>query len=414
MLTFALVNLPARGHLNPTLPMVKELVDGGATVHYFVGERYRSLVESVGGRFNLLPSLKRMGDQETEDSSAPDDRQIALMPFAMVYQARQVVPQLVAALRALKPDCLVYNTLSLWPRLAARILEIPAVGFRPFHGLRAHRPVVAPFASERLARLAFAVGRELDALMSSFGKPLLTLEELVSQVEDLTIMFILKEFQHNGEAFDQRFLFVGPSFTEGEPEPWPSGVDYARKHLRAYISLGTLRNDDPEFYRTCFSAFKPDEWQVVMSVGEKVDLNLLGPAPSNFLVARNVRQTAVLPHVDVFITHGGLNSVMESLYFGVPMVVIPSTKEQRLTAHRVEILGCGTVLERTAVTAEMLHQNACALLKDDALKSRLGLMRKRMDTAGGHKRAVEAIVSYARTRRIAETKNGSSPATPTA
>jgi MGT family glycosyltransferase len=406
MLTFAFFNLPARGHLNPTLPIVKELVAGEATVHYFVGEKYRKLVESVGGKFNLLPSLKRLGDQKTEDSSVPDDRQIALMPFAMAYQARQVVPQLVEALRALNPDCLVYNTLSLWPRLAARIMEIPAVGFRPFHGRRAHRSVVAPFASERLARLADAIDRELDALMSSFGKPLLTLEDLVSQVEELTIMFLPKEFQHDGEAFDKHFLFVGPSFIEAEPEPWPFGADYGRKHLRAYISLGTLRNDDPEFYRACFSAFKPDEWQVVMSVGKSLDLNVLGPAPSNFLVARSVQQTAVLPHVDVFITHGGLNSVMESLYFGVPMVVIPSIKEQRLTARRVEILGCGTLLERTAVTSDTLRQNAYALLEDNAIKPRLGLMQKKMDAAGGYRRAAEAIVRYASARRFGETETG--------
>ena len=400
MLTFAFFNLPARGHLNPTLPVVKELVAGGATVHYCVDEKYRKLVESVGGKFNLLPSLNRLGQRKAGDSSGPDDRQIALMPFAMAYQAKQVVPDLVEALRALNPDCLVYNTLSLWPRLAARIMGIPAVGFRPFHGLRVHRTVVAPFASERLARLAAAADRQLAALMSLFGKPILTLEELVSQIEDLTIMFVPKEFQHDAEAFDKRFLFVGPSFIEAEPEPWPFGEDCRRAHLRAYISLGTLRNDDPEFYRTCFSAFKPDEWQVVMSVGERVDINLLEPMPANFLVARSVRQTAILPHVHVFITHGGLNSVMESLYFGVPMLVIPSIKEQQLTAHRVEILGYGTVLERTTVTSEILRQNAYALLEDNAMKPRLGLMQKTMGATGGYRRAAEAIVQYAHAQRF--------------
>jgi MGT family glycosyltransferase len=216
----------------------------------------------------------------------------------------------------------------------------------------------------------------------------------------LTIMFVPKEFQHEGEAFDKRFLFVGPSFVKGDPEPWPFGADHGCNHRRAYISLGTLRNDDAEFYRTCCSAFKPDEWQVVMSVGERVDLNLLDPVPANFLVARSVRQTAILPHVDVFITHGGLNSVMESLYFGVPVVVIPSIKEQQLTAHRVEILGCGTLLERKAVTSESLRQSAYALVKDNALKPRLELMQKKMDATGGYKRAAEAIVQYTHAHRF--------------
>jgi UDP:flavonoid glycosyltransferase YjiC (YdhE family) len=192
MTTFAFFNLPARGHLNPTLPIVKQLVSEGATVHYFVGEEYRELVERAGSRFHSLPTLKRLGNEEEQKPSAPDDRQIALMPFAMVYQAPHVVPQLIEALRPLHPDCLVYNTLSLWPRLVARIEGIPAAGFRPFHGPRAHRSVAAPFSSEKLTQLAVATDQELASLMQTFGKPPLSLEALVSQVEDLTLMFVPK------------------------------------------------------------------------------------------------------------------------------------------------------------------------------------------------------------------------------
>jgi MGT family glycosyltransferase len=393
MSTFAFFNLPARGHVNPTLPVVKELVGGGATVHYFVGEAYRESVETVGGVFHTLPPLTRLGDQKGEESSAPGDREIALMPFAMAYQAPQVVPQLVETLRALKPDCLVYNTLSLWPRLAGRILEIAAVGFRPFHGPRAHGSLAAPFASERLVRLAAAIDRELATLMSSFSKPPLRLEHLVSQVEDLIVMFVPRQFQHDSQAFDDRFLFVGPSFLEGVPAPWPF-EDADRMHRRAYISLGTLRNNDPEFYRACFAAFRPDEWQIVMSVGEHIDLNLLQPVPPNFLVARNVYQTGILQQVDVFITHGGLNSVMESLYFGVPMFVSPSIKEQHLTARRVEALRCGIVLGRESVTPESLRENASSLLIDEAIKTYLGEMQQQTIAAGGFRHAAKAIARY--------------------
>jgi len=59
-----------------------------------------------------------------------------------------------------------------------------------------------------------------------------------------------------------------------------------------------------------------------MSVGDQIDLHALEPVPDNFIVQRSVPQTALLPHVDVFITHGGLNSTMESLYYGVPLVVM--------------------------------------------------------------------------------------------
>jgi MGT family glycosyltransferase len=404
MSRYAFFNLPARGHLNPTLPIVKELVAGGDEVHYFVGEEYSELVEAAGAIFHSLPSLNRLGDQKNEVSSPPGDKQIALMPFAMAYQAPLVVPQLVETLRALNLDCLLYNSLSLWPRIAGRITGIPSVAFRPFHGPRGHRSVVAPFASDRLARLAVATNRELEKLMSSFKRAPLTLEELVSQVEDLTVVFVPREFQYQAEAFDERFLFVGPSFIEGDPEPWPFEDSSPRRHRRAYISLGTLRNDDPEFYRACFAAFQPDAWQIVMSVGEHVDLNLLGLVPQNFLVARSVRQTAVLPHVDVFVTHGGLNSVMESLYFAVPMVVIPSIKEQQLTAHQVATFGCGVLLDRDSVSPASLQATASALVDDKAMQSRLATVQREITAAGGYRRAAAAIVSYAQARHSDENK----------
>jgi UDP:flavonoid glycosyltransferase YjiC (YdhE family) len=99
MTTFAFFNLPARGHINPTLPIVKQLVSERATVHYFVGEEYRELVERAGSRFHPLPPLKRFEDQLALRPSVPDDKQIALMPLSMAYQAPHTDPQLVKVLR---------------------------------------------------------------------------------------------------------------------------------------------------------------------------------------------------------------------------------------------------------------------------------------------------------------------------
>ncbi|AXC12183.1 Macrolide glycosyltransferase [Acidisarcina polymorpha] len=390
----AFFNLPAQGHLNPTVPIVEELVRQGIDVHYFIGEKYRQDIERAGATFHPLPPLKRLGGGSPQAVPAPDDRQIALMPFAMGHQAPQVIPKLVEELQALRPDCIVYNTLSLWPRLAANILDLPAIGFRPFHAPRASRRVGPPFSTERLARLAAATDQGLSSLMTSYGKSALGLNDLVSQEDDRTLMFIVKELQHDAGSFDDRFLFVGPCLVKRQNESWPFAESDMRRS-RVYISLGTMRNDDPEFYRDCFSGFRAEEWEAVMSVGNHIDLNLLEPVPKNFIVARSVRQTAILPHADVFVTHGGLNSVMESLACGVPMVLVPSIKEQRLTADRVQALGCGVVVEREAITAESLLQNASAIAGNEDVRGRVSQMQDNIARAGGYKGAAEAIIDYA-------------------
>jgi len=396
MATYAFLNLPARGHINPTLPIVKELVARGDDVYYFTAEEFKELIESVGAKFQLLPPLERIGSQDENTSGMiPGDKQIELLPFAMAYQSSRTVPHLVETIKTIQAGCLVYNAMSLWARLAAYLLDLPAVEFRPYHAPRKQRSVPGRFTSERLAALAAAGDRELEKVASSYGRCPKTLHELVSTPADLTVVFMPREFQFEAESFDDRFLFVGPSLFEASPHPWPFSKDKAEGPLRAYISLGRFEINDAEFYRTCFSAFDQREWQVVMSVGERIDRRSLGSSPKNFYVASSVPQTAILPHVDVFVTHGGLNSVMESLYFGVPVVVVPSIKEQRLTASRVRELGLGAVLERETLTPQTLQQHARSVGCDEETRDRIKTMQSFTHSAGGCKRATEAIVRFA-------------------
>ncbi|MCU6339701.1 hypothetical protein KW823_24610, partial [Enterobacter quasiroggenkampii] len=84
---------------------------------------------------------------------------------------------------------------------------------------------------------------------------------------------------------------------------------------------------------------------VVMSVGEKTEISSLGNIPGNFTVKNVVDQISVLQTADVFITHCGMNSTNESLYFGVPMVLFPQHSEQRVVADRVAELGAGLKLK---------------------------------------------------------------------
>lgn len=92
-------------------------------------------------------------------------------------------------------------------------------------------------------------------------------------------------------------------------------------------------------------AFGDGEFDVIMSVGESTDISSLGEIPENFEIKNKVEQIKVLQNTDVFITHSGMNSVNESLYYGVPMVLFPQHQEQRMVAERVVTLGAGVYLK---------------------------------------------------------------------
>lgn len=388
MATYVFINISAQGHINPTLPIVAELAQRGHRVYYLTGQSSHQLIQNCGGIPIVIP-----GTQQRQ-GPAPGDKELALLPFVIARDAQHIVPQIVELLRQLKPDVLICNTLLLWGRLAAQILSLPIIGFRPFHALRKPRVVDGPFDDPRLAALAKTAELSLSSLATAYHLPVLTLRELLEQVEKLTLVFMPKAFQADAEQFDDRFLFAGPSFREPSSVPWPLLNDDKRETIKVYISLGTLRNNQPDFYRKCFSAFSDPKWSVLISAGEVTDLEELGTIPDNFLVRRSVPQTAILRHVDVFVTHGGLNSTMESLYYGVPLVVLPSIREQRVTGNRVEALNLGAVLEPDSLTADALGDATEKVWKNETIKKSVSEMQKHIREAGGYERAANAIISF--------------------
>jgi MGT family glycosyltransferase len=73
---------------------------------------------------------------------------------------------------------------------------------------------------------------------------------------------------------------------------------------------------------------KGKKYQVVMSIGRNVSLNDLGPLPASFIARQFVPQLEILQRAKLFITHGGMNSASETMFYGVPLIVVPQAQDQ--------------------------------------------------------------------------------------
>jgi MGT family glycosyltransferase len=158
-----------------------------------------------------------------------------------------------------------------------------------------------------------------------------------------------------------------------------------------FISLGTAFNDRPDFFRMCLQAFGDGAWQVAMAVGDRVDAGALGPVPGNVEVRPYFPQLAVLRHADVFVSHAGMNSTMESLYHAVPLVTVPQMPEQEANARRVEELGLGRRLDPLQLTPERLRAAVDEVAADQRIRANLATMRTHVRRAGGSVAAADAI-----------------------
>ena len=119
-----------------------------------------------------------------------------------------------------------------------------------------------------------------------------------------------------------------------------------------YLSLGSLGSGDVELMRTLIGSLADTRYRVVVSKGPQHDQLEL---PDNMTGAEFLPQVSVLPHVDLVITHGGNNTVTESLRFGRPMVLLPLFWDQYDNAQRMHETGFGIRLDTYHHAPEAAH-----------------------------------------------------------
>ena len=179
-------------------------------------------------------------------------------------------------------------------------------------------------------------------------------------------------FHIRGNEVDKSFHFIGPSIEERKIDNKFNFKKDPNKKL-IYISLGTLINQNNQFYLLCIEGFKNSEkYQVLMSVGNDTDMKIFKELPSNFSVFNYVVQTEVLKQTDIFITHGGLNSVQEGLLNRVFLIVIPIVNDSFENAKMVEELEAGISLNFKNLNVDTLR-NAVNTIENNREKYQKGI-----------------------------------------
>jgi MGT family glycosyltransferase len=234
---------------------------------------------------------------------------------------------------------------------------------------------------------AYIVAR--NELAADYGVPAETMGAPAPNVP-LSLVFMPREFQIQGEVFGDEFKFIGPSFGNRESTgDWRPPAD--GKPL-LFVSLGTVVNDRPDFFATCVKAFGDTGWNVAMAVGHQVDLAALGEIPAGFDVRPFFPQPAVLKHATVFLSHTGMGSTMEALRRQVPIVSYPQIPEQGANGRRAQELGLGKLLDITRdLVPDELRRTVDEVAADPEIRKNLAAMAEHLRAAGGPAAGADAI-----------------------
>ena len=384
--------IPAFGHTNPTIEFARELARRGHDIRYYSFEAFRQLIVATGAAFvpcdRFLPSVsaeseRRLKRVSTTEMSVQSFRTTANMDATL---ARDI--------EAFHPDLVISDSACFWGKLTAMKHRLPLVCSTTTFAFNSYSSKYMQQSPGELADILLGLprlNREAKKL-AALGYPVKSALEIVQNDNDTdTVVYTSPRFQPCSETFDAaHYRFVGPCVRDVAPE--------AKNDNRplVYISLGTVINDRPDFYRTCVEALKDAPVEALIACGKDFDPGQLAPLPGNIRIEPSVDQMAVLARTRLFVTHCGMNSASEGLYMAVPELLYPQTGEQRAVARRVEEMGAGRMLpEADARDPRKLRALVMQALGDRALAKAASDLRDDLRACGGASAAagfVETVI----------------------
>jgi len=362
--------VPAVGHLNAPLKLAKSLAARGHEISYLSGLGYKTYIEDQGLRFITL------------GESIPDARshQNALLELLLEFRSRgqplddqltHIVEifrrEITDLVQTLKPDLFLIDPYLPDLALIVHQLAKPFVFLNP----TLFNPVAAMALVNNASYLA-------------------TVPELVLCPAEF-------DFPETVARNKQRY-YLGPEVDlqrKEEPFDWKR-IDTSKRLI--YCSLGSQAQLYPEakrLFQTIIDALSGlPLYQMIVATGREVGHDDLQGIPPNVHLFSYVRQTEVLEKTSLLITHGGLLTIKDAIFFGVPMIVFPCHYDQPQNSGRVVYHGLGVKGEMRSTVAEVR-----ALIErvdhTDSYRERVrafgGLFRKH-DEAGISVKVVEALL----------------------
>jgi MGT family glycosyltransferase len=399
MSKIVVLGTPAYGHLIPMLGPVAELVRRGHEVSFYNTAEFEALVTATGASFVAYPQAL------TPTDFAQTLKQGDLLAaYVLLLRATPVLTRFcLDRLRGERPDVVVYDAVAMWGYIAARTLKLRTVsdspifvfefwrhllGWGEFWGLaRGFLPRLPQLALAWLGLLRFGLGNLPLAV------PLYPVRG------DRNIILTSRELHPKSPLFDDSsWVFSGASI---DARTRPDRFDFDRLDGRPVIlvSMGTVQFLNDRFFRLCMDTFADFPAQFLLAAGPGSDITRFGIIPDNFIVQQTFPQMPVLERAALFITHGGLGSVHETLWNGVPFVAVPQHFEQLRNALAAAQHGAGLVLDDECygrrISAEQLKSSVAKVIADPSYRASAVQLGETLKTPGGYAKVADVIEDVA-------------------
>ncbi len=374
----------------PHLALVHELVRRGHRVSYLVGGHLAGLATPTGADVisctSVLPGAP--GAPENFDDADP----VAGMRM-FLDEAIHVLPQLHRALDNDRPELVLYDIGGMAGPVAAEQWGVPSAQLSPsevaWEGYHEDMAEILDPILNSPSGLAYR--RTFDEWLAESAAGL-TFDEVTGEPRRC-LALIPRVMQRHSDRVGDRYRFVGPCIDprREDPRDWtaPAGDDPL-----ALLAFGTAYTQRADIYRNAIAALDGLGWRLVLATGRAAPEEL-GTVPSWVQLRDTVPQPAVLRVADCFITHAGMGSCTEGLWYGVPMVALPQAVDQPANAARLEAIGAGRHLTDRLPSAAQIRDAVLGVTGSQPVRQNLDAIRSEIHSHGGPGHAADAVEDIA-------------------
>jgi MGT family glycosyltransferase len=419
-----ILSFSSPGHYYPLTALSRRLQSRGHEVVYFQVADLERPIRAAGlqfrpiGREDFPPGALRARDEEVCKLKGLAALRCGLR--GIERKAMMLFRDAPAAIRDEGVDSLIVDQVEMAGGTVAEHLGLPFVSASvalpintdpsvpPCHLSWSHRVGVRARLRNRAGNAVFewllsGILRTINRQRRAWGLPAArTLNDTFSRLAQLTQLPAALELP--GRRLPPGFLHTGPWTDAAGRAP----VDFPWSRLPSgrplvYASMGTLQNGVLQTFRMMAEACAGLDVQLVISLGGGQDPAMLSDLPSDPVVVGYAPQLDLIQRSALTISHGGLNTALESLAQGVPMVVLPVTYDQPGVGARVDWSGAGRSIPVGRLTVNRLRDAVRLVLGNPAYRARAGEMQSSIEAADGLNRAADLIEeAFATGRRPSE------------
>ncbi len=391
MARFLFVVPPLVGHINPTIGVGEELIERGHVVAWY---GYKPILEGLLDRdLEIVTTESEIPESLIKQVEAQSKGLRGAHALKFFWEdflsplAHAMVPGVRRAVEKFKPDVIVADQQCVagahvalengitWATSATTSAEL----VNPFKLF----PKLKSWADDCLMSFQISHGVKKEDANA----------DLLRESPHLVIAYTTLNLVGNEREFDEHFAFVGPSIGRRKPRDSKSSeIVFSDNGKKILISLGTVNGEVGErFYKVALDAMETIDAEALLVAPP----DLIGNVPRNVIVKRFVSQLDILKHVDAVVTHGGHNTVVESLYYGLPLVVAPIRDDQPVISDQVVAAKVGVRVKFSRVQPKELKLAIESILHESIYRENAQRIRESFLKAGGKAEAANRLEKLA-------------------